>query len=441
MTDEDMKRDEIDARPTKGLFINILTLDIDLKNCVLDLLDNSIDGYIRKRITERREIKMDISPEKFVIFDNCGGIDYEFLKKQVFRFGVEELSRAHATLGIYGIGLKRSIFKIGNNFTMETDDGEMYSKVILNVEKWKKSDKWTIPFTTSGSKLGDGEKPYTRIEITNLHEDVKKKFELISFIEALHETISITYSLIIKQKVNIFLGNQNIEPYPLDFTYSDKYKPSRIRESVDGITVDIICGITPRKTRAEKIDRKGWNIFCNDRLILLDDTTEDTGWSGGAGLPKFHPIYNEFKGLVFLKSTDPSMLPLTTSKNRFDTDTMTYQRILGLMIKQARPVVNYLTKKYEDQNRKLEEIEEEVEDSVEEDIEIDKKSPVEQIEVGTSFLAPIRTRPKEEIVNIQYNKPKKLVNTVKKRLKVRSAKDAGEKTFNYYVEMEAIEYE
>ncbi len=38
----------INAEPTKGFFIDMLTKDIGLVDCILDLVDNSIDGWIRR---------------------------------------------------------------------------------------------------------------------------------------------------------------------------------------------------------------------------------------------------------------------------------------------------------------------------------------------------------------------------------------------------------
>jgi len=46
MATEEMKEDKIEAIPTKRLFIDILTRDISVRACILDLIDNSVDAYI-----------------------------------------------------------------------------------------------------------------------------------------------------------------------------------------------------------------------------------------------------------------------------------------------------------------------------------------------------------------------------------------------------------
>ncbi|MDP3113595.1 MAG: ATP-binding protein [Candidatus Cloacimonadaceae bacterium] len=129
----------IEAYPRKKLFIDILTKDVDAEACILDLIDNSVDSYIMKDIQGRRSIYLSLSKEKFEIRDTCGGIELNYLKKHVFMFGAESLKREKPTLGFYGIGLKRSIFKLGNRINMTTDDGinrsviDLVERPIFNV--------------------------------------------------------------------------------------------------------------------------------------------------------------------------------------------------------------------------------------------------------------------------------------------------------------------
>ena len=39
----------VDSSPTKEFFVEMLTRDIDLTDAILDLLDNCLDGVLRKR--------------------------------------------------------------------------------------------------------------------------------------------------------------------------------------------------------------------------------------------------------------------------------------------------------------------------------------------------------------------------------------------------------
>ena len=44
--------------PNKRLFIDIMTQDISLYDCIMDLIDNSVDAYTIHKIQEKRTIKI-----------------------------------------------------------------------------------------------------------------------------------------------------------------------------------------------------------------------------------------------------------------------------------------------------------------------------------------------------------------------------------------------
>ena len=50
-------------------------------------------------------------------------------------------------------------------------------------------------------------------------------------------------------------------------------------------------------------------------------------------------------------------------------------------------------------------------------------------------------KPKIEMKIIKYKRSKKLVEKVKRNLKANSLKEVGERTFDYYVDLEEIENE
>ncbi len=155
-----MIKDSVDASPTKKFFIDNFTRDLTLEDVVLDLIDNSIDSYIRTNNVELTfnsllddsnkpddkamgQIDITISKDMFNITDNCGGIDIEHAKKEVFRFGrtSDEYSGA---LGIYGIGLKRAIFKIGKKITVKSKTSKNGFEVEIDVDKCLKDYDKTI---------------------------------------------------------------------------------------------------------------------------------------------------------------------------------------------------------------------------------------------------------------------------------------------------------
>lgn len=96
------------AYPRKNFFVQMFTKDISLEDCVLDLIDNSIDGLIksrhmrlssiahgiwvakketRVRIATLPTIHVTLTNKSFEIKDNCGGIDLKDAVEEVFNFG------------------------------------------------------------------------------------------------------------------------------------------------------------------------------------------------------------------------------------------------------------------------------------------------------------------------------------------------------------------
>jgi len=91
--------------PSKSFFIDMLTKDIGLIDCILDLVDNSIDSLVRRynldvmdilkgtfdtnvrETVKQAKISVKITSDKFQIEDNCGGITINEAEDFVFRFG------------------------------------------------------------------------------------------------------------------------------------------------------------------------------------------------------------------------------------------------------------------------------------------------------------------------------------------------------------------
>ena len=132
---ETNKDHTVDARPVKSFFVEMLTRDIELVDAILDLLDNCVDGILRQKENSsgetpykgfKAEIKFD--ENSFSISDNCGGIPWS-LRDYAFRMGKEREDRDSdlQMVGVYGIGMKRAIFKIGKQCLISTQNkGDCY---------------------------------------------------------------------------------------------------------------------------------------------------------------------------------------------------------------------------------------------------------------------------------------------------------------------------
>lgn len=84
---------------------------------------------------------IELTPSAFKIDDNCGGIPRNIAENYAFRFGRTERDRDAnlATVGVYGIGMKRAIFKLGTNCVL----GEQHAadQFTVTIDKaWMEND-------------------------------------------------------------------------------------------------------------------------------------------------------------------------------------------------------------------------------------------------------------------------------------------------------------
>src|SRR5580704_1206936 len=156
------KPDRVSAFPTKRFFVEMLTRDISLEDAVLDLLDNCIDGVVRTRgasaVNREKQpyagfhAHLSFDQDHFLISDNCGGISRELAEKSAFMPGrpkrgpkQKDLDSDLPTVGVYGIGMKRAIFKMGRYCEVKSTTAHDSFRVTIP-EKWfgDESD-WELP--------------------------------------------------------------------------------------------------------------------------------------------------------------------------------------------------------------------------------------------------------------------------------------------------------
>lgn len=125
-------KDSAEASPTKQFFVSMLTRDISLADAILDLVDNCLDGALRLARGgavdySKHFVKINLANDKFSIEDNCGGIPREIAKNYAFKMGREpddSRDSESETIGMYGVGMKRAIFKIGRDALVRSRHGD-----------------------------------------------------------------------------------------------------------------------------------------------------------------------------------------------------------------------------------------------------------------------------------------------------------------------------
>ena len=342
----------------------MFTRDISLEDCVLDLVDNSIDSLVYTKgievsasidslalAAERSEsatlpdINITLSQERVVIDDRCGGISREAAETYVFNFGSAP-GHADKTLGAYGIGMKRAIFKIGNTILIESKrqtDG--FRVELKDVEEWSKTDEdladWRIPIEDLAPVASPADMGVT-ITITNLHDEVKMRLQDGGLEGNLRSAVQQTYCMFLDRFVTVSLNEKPVPPNLIAIAESDALPPSIDKFHADGVEVTLIAGPAPKDLWTT--DRAGWYVLCNGRVVLKADKTELTAW--GPPRPIFQNKYNGFVGVAFFQSKDPLLLPWTTTKRGLNRESAVYQLARNKMAGIAGPFLKFCSGMY-----------------------------------------------------------------------------------------------
>ena len=361
------KYDPVDAAPVKSFFVDMLTRDIELVDAILDLLDNCVDGILREKKNssgatpyEGYEAEIKFDENSFSISDNCGGIPWS-LHDYAFRMGKENqnIDRNLPTVGVYGIGMKRAIFKIGKQCLISTQNkGDCY-EVEITPEWIENPNDWYLPVSESSQReKEDG----TTIVIGELNENIEILFgeNKENFGQELEQKVQTHYAFIINKGFEIKINEKRVVPKPTKLVFDETgnergtdtaIRPYIYRTEVDDVNIFLIVGFTrPIPSQEELNDEQeekqyssmdaGWTIICNDRAVLYCDRTELTGW-GEAGVPRYHTQFIAISGIVEFRSNDASKLPTTTTKRGIDASSSLYLQVKNRMREGMQVFTNF----------------------------------------------------------------------------------------------------
>lgn len=367
--------DHADTRPSKQFFVSMLTRDIELSDAILDLVDNSLDGALRLGADthgyESYIIEVTVNKDEFRISDNCGGIPRETAARYAFRMGRESgdsRDSEHATIGMYGIGMKRALFKMGNQATVDTNhNGDRF--LVRITPQWIASTDWApIPFEVPNPN--DGEQPIgTTISVQNLASGVASKFDEESFLLDLRKAFADHFTTFIQRGLKIILNGIAINPtrvLVLLDSAEGKPKPFFTRLQHGSTTIVMTIGLNGGvASSSEEVgnanfthDRSsptaGWSIFCNDRAIVIGDKSRLTGW--GDGVPMFHPQFNIITGIIEFRSNEANELPVTTTKRALDASSEAWLLARPLMREATKAIVGH-TNRWKNHSKELQAVE------------------------------------------------------------------------------------
>ncbi len=358
------------AYPRKHFFVEMFTRDITLIDCLLDLIDNAVDGLIRSRgidlgksllmpdsatqvsTDEVPGVDITFSDREFLVRDNCGGIALADAEREVFNFGHSHAYHGQPQqhqLGVYGVGLKRAVFKIGKHFHMTSRTEDDGFEINVDLDDWITKDDsledWTFPLRRLAGVRRAADAG-TCIRIRGIREEVRTAIHDPSFEARLYRNVAHAYAFFLHRYMKVSIGGRDVSPIPIPFGESSEVKPALKTFTDGGVQVYLFASIAMRDTQGRwTADQAGWYVACNGRLVVAADKTDLTGWGTGA-LPEFHSKYRGFVGLALFQSDDPVRLPWNTSKRGLNQESLIYQRVRTQMNATARPILSFLDRMY-----------------------------------------------------------------------------------------------
>lgn len=357
-TGEVVPEGKVLAEPTKNFFVTMLTRDIALMDAIMDLVDNCVDGVHRelKKSKGKRgqyiykgyHAEITLSENEFLLRDNCGGIPLDVAKQYAFRMGRSEDYHDDdklETLGMYGIGMKRAIFKMG----FQADVTSWHEKHTFKVhipKNWVTLKEWLFDCSIlkKSDLKGILKETGTAVRISNLHAAISKQFQDRSgFITDLRKALRNHYGYIIQQGFRITVNGIKIDPIELNILTTKEtsknqkaIKPFVYTATINDVDIEIMVGFYRPLATEEEIEKElagdfaasesenaGITVLCNDRVVLYCDKTYLTGW-GENPVPKYHTQFIAIAGVVHFRSNHPIKLPVTTTKRGLDTSSTVY---------------------------------------------------------------------------------------------------------------------
>jgi hypothetical protein len=444
--DDDNVDMTIDAMPTKELFIDMLTRDIALIPAIIDLVDNSADGAKKNKGEGSLKdywVRVSISADQFKVTDNCGGIPIETAKKYAFRFGRPAGAPfVKHSVGQFGVGMKRAIFKMGRKFRVESTTRTSRFVVDVDVNAWAKEKNWQFAFAKLEPRTNhSADEVGTTIIVTDLHADVAKTFALENFKSELRNELQVRLQDPISRGLATTLNNVPIAAEPMMILSDPRLAPAHkalyySEKNIKPVSVELYCGIGRSTNRSEERAAAGWHVFCNGRLILEGDKSEVTGWGAETEdfyIPGFHGQFNNLRGFAYFDSDDPARLPWNTTKTGINTDSPVYRAAKLEMMQLMRPVIDFLNRLKEEKQEK-----DDPDDKgpLEKIIESAKPVAIDDVETRKVFTSPViknnSAAKAPAMQRIQYDAPLDKVLAVKQALRATSYKEVGEGTFDYF---------
>jgi hypothetical protein len=300
----------LDGTPEKRMFWSLIS-DYDLTTGITELADNAIDIWMTSDRSNALEIDVNLDSERQIIrlSDTAGGIPKENLRLLIAPGGSMN-SPDGESIGIFGVGSKRSVVAIAENTTIKTHHRNDSSYQIDITREWLESADWQLPaYAIPEIKSGT-----TEIELTKLRKPVQ-----VTDKNSLVDHFSETYEWFLRHHdVRLKVNGTKAIPKRFDnWAFPPGFEPRCASFEIypdhqSKLNIEITAGlITDRDPSAENY---GVYIYCNNRLIVKHLKNREVGYYIGseAGVP--HPDASLCRAVVNINGP-AKLMPWNSSKN------------------------------------------------------------------------------------------------------------------------------
>jgi hypothetical protein len=472
-TNEVEEQRKVHASPEKRFFIEMLVKDIELVPAIVDLVDNSVDSA--REISAEGDftglkVEIETSSERFSITDNCAGMSTEIARHYAFHFGRPKgFTGAAESVGQFGVGLKRALFKLGRGFSIESRTASTYFLIEEDVRVWaantNEGTDWSFKFKdfNDAAPIKQGQSTGTTITVEPLLPSVSEDFDNDDTLSRLRLDLELRHQEALRKGFEIKLNGTPLKPRQPRLLTSTEFAPIRRRFDVDApepfddlaieeevplgdpepgdallnghVEVELFAGIV-RGELSESEDAEpedilrdsdaGWYVFCNDRLLLVADQTALTGW--GSGAAAYHPQYSRFRGYVYI-SGKSSLLPWNTTKTSVDRDSEVWRTVRFQMVRSLRETLRILNRIKAERQTQSED-----ERVLTLAANAAKESPLAELAESPALIHPELPKLEPNVKGISYSVDIARFEAARETLEATSASDVGRRTFDWYYE-------
>jgi hypothetical protein len=325
---------------------SILTKDVTVLEGIYDLIDNSIDaardrllGLKKSRTDEYGlpssyaglRVSLRFARDSITLTDNGSGIAEKTLANRAFVIGSH--TRHKFGLGWFGIGLKRSLIRLGTKYLLHTDDGKTSSEI--EFEESDVLDRAEEPL--EGRRLASKGKSQTLIRVTALRDGVQHELSAEEWTETVRKSLARRYGIFIAKGLSLTVNGKQVSSFgPAIRGRGPVKKMSTNFPAKDGVRVFIDSGMhaayrltneadydAAKPNSSSLTDQYGWYFVCNDRIVKIASRDVDLGWK-----TSWHPEYNGFVGWVRFVAEEPEKLPWDTKKTSIEPSSPVFRQIV-----------------------------------------------------------------------------------------------------------------